>query len=131
MDAVTLFLQQQGKMVQPARLGKSAYLLGYQIEMYPYTVIYRVESGVLVLCSLTKANAASSNPAVLFQLRWLLKQMVTAIPVLEAIHMLIITDVVDPSAARCRRRILNWMLAYGAIPKQEKGELWLTLPVGK
>lgn len=86
-------LQAVGLAPQPAFLSGCGLLLGQQITLSPYRLVFRVQTHVLLICCLTRLPDYASQPSSLLRLWRLLQVALSLTPELTCIRMLVITDV--------------------------------------
>jgi len=125
MDDITRQLRHAGLHPQPAFLAGCGLLIGQQVELYPYQLIYRVDEKGLILCSFCRVTSSAPQLSSLLRLWGIMRRLLHSGSRLNSIRMLVITEVFDHQLATQRRRLVRLLHRLGAVPLQYKGDIWL------
>ncbi|MDN5451257.1 MAG: secreted effector protein [Enterobacterales bacterium] len=131
MDEITSLLRHEGLYPQPVFLADSGLLIGQQVEIYPYQLIYRIDGNHLILCSFSRVPNSVPQPASLARLWGIFRRIFSSSPWLKDVRMLVITEVFDRRLAVQRRRLESLMYKLGAVAVIRDGDKWLEIPAVK
>ena len=131
MDEISRLLRHEGLHPQPAFLAGCGLLIGQQIELYPYQLIYRVDGGHLILCSFSRVPDSRPQLSSWVRLWGIFRRVLHRLPWLKSVRMLVITEVIDSRLAAQRRRLERLLYKMGAEVVLKDGDSWLEIPVAK
>ncbi len=131
MDEISRLLRHEGLHPQPAFLAGCGLLIGQQIELYPYQLIYRVDGGHLILCSFSRVPDSRPQLSSWVRLWGIFRRIFHRLPWLKGIRMLVITEVFDSRLAAQRRQLERLLYKMGAVVVLKDGDSWLDIPVAK
>jgi len=132
MDQITRQLRHEGLNPQPAFLEGCGLQIGQQVELYPYRLIYRIESGNLILCSFNRVPNSISQPSLIVRMWGIFRRLFHRTLWLKSIRMLVITEVFDLRLAVQRRRLVQLLHRLGAVVVLNDGDnCWLEISVTK
>lgn len=127
MDEIARWLRKEGLQPQAACLPGCGLLLGQQVELYPYRLIYRIDQDNLILCSFHRVPDSQPQPSSLLELWSMLRRLFQQNPWLRAVRMLVITDVWDRRVAMQRQQLVRLLFKLGAVRVFHNGESWLEI----
>ncbi|CNH68698.1 pathogenicity island 2 effector protein SseE [Yersinia aldovae] len=131
MDEITRQLRYEGLHPQPAFLAGCGGLIGQQVELYPYRLVYRLDANNLILCSFNRAPESVPQLSSLIRLWGILCRLFHRTPWLNSVRMLVITEVFDPHVAAQRRRLVRLLHRLGAMSVLIDGDNWLEIPFAR
>ncbi|TBL79310.1 secreted effector protein [Obesumbacterium proteus] len=131
MDEITRSLRHEGLDPQPAFLSGCGLLIGQQVELYPYQLIYRVDGGHLILCSFSRVPDSRPQLSSWVRLWGIFRRVLHRLPWLKSVRMLVITEVIDRRLAAQRRRLESLMYKLGAVAVINDGDKWLEIQAVK
>lgn len=131
MDEISRLLRHEGLHPQPAFLAGCGLLIGQQIELYPYQLIYRVDGGHLILCSFSRVPDSRPQLSSWVRLWGIFRRIFQRLPWLKGVRMLVITEVFDSRLSAQRRRLERLLYKMGAEVVLKDGDSWLDIPVAK
>lgn len=124
MDEISRLLRHEGLHPQPAFLAGCGLLIGQQIELYPYQLIYRVDGGHLILCSFSRVPDSRPQLSSWVRLWGIFRRIFHRLPWLKGIRMLVITEVFDSRLAAQRRQLERLLYKMGAVVVLKDGDSW-------
>lgn len=130
MDEIARILRQEGLAPRAVCLPGCGLLLGEQVDLYPYSLVFRPDEDNLILCSLHREPDSRPDPSSLMVLRRILRRLFQQVPRLRAIRMLVITDVWDRRLAKQRHQLVRLLYRLGAVRVFYNGERWLEITAG-
>lgn len=131
MDEISRLLRHEGLHPQPAFLAGCGLLIGQQIELYPYQLIYRVDGCHLILCSFSRVPDSRPQLSSWVRLWGIFRRIFQRLPWLKGVRMLVITEVFDSLLSAQRRRLERLLYKMGAEVVLKDGDSWLDIPVAK
>ncbi|MEY4475377.1 MAG: hypothetical protein RL248_1144 [Pseudomonadota bacterium] len=131
MDEMTRQLRHEGLHPQPAFLAGCGLLIGQQVELYPYRLIYRIDAGNLILCNFNRVPDSVPQLSSLFRLWGILRRLLHHISGLNCIRMLVITEVFDPQVAAQRQQLVRLLHRMGAAAVFYDGDNWLEISLDR
>lgn len=127
MDEITRLLRNEGLVPRAACLPGSGLLIGLQVELYPYRLVYRIDEDNLILCSFHRVPGSQPQPSLLVALWRILLRLFKQVSWLRALRMLVITDVWDRLLAMQRHQLVRLLYKLGAVMVFHNGESWLEM----
>ena len=131
MDEIACQLRQEGLSPQPAFMPGSRLMIGVQVELAPYQLVFRREKGYIILCHFQRLPDCSPEFASLVRLWGILRRLFRQSSDLRAVRMLVITDVWDRPLAEQRRQLVRLLRSLGAEFVQHAGERWLEISASR
>ncbi|NLS55315.1 secreted effector protein [Hafnia alvei] len=131
MDEITRLLRHEGLHPQPTFLAGSGLLIGQQVVLYPYQLIYRVEDSHLILCSFSRVLDSAPHLSSLLRLWGILQRVFHRMLWLKSIRMLVITEVFDPQLSAQRHQLERLLYKMGATVVLKDGDSWLDISADK
>ncbi|WP_145558797.1 type III secretion system effector protein SseE [Yersinia mollaretii] len=131
MDEIAHLLRHEGLHPQSAFLAGCGLLIGQQVELYPYQLIYRIDGSHLILCSFSRVPDSAPQPASLARLWGIFRRIFNSTLWLKGVKMLVITEVFDRRLAVQRRRLERLMYKLGAVVVTNDSDKWLEIPAAK
>ena len=127
MDEIERLLRKEGLVPRAASLPGCGLLLGQQVELYPYRLVYRIDEDNLILCTFHRVPDSEPHPSSLVVLWRILRRLFQQISWLRSVRMLVITDVWDRLLAMQRQQLERLLYILGAVMVFHNGESWMEM----
>lgn len=127
MDEIVRLLRKEGLVPRAACLPGCGLLLGQQVELYPYRLVYRIDEDNLILCTFHRVPDSQPQPSSLVVLWRILRRLFQQISWLRSVRMLVITDVWDRLLAMQRHQLERLLFILGAVMVFHNGENWIEM----
>ncbi|AZE49984.1 hypothetical protein C4K04_4320 [Pseudomonas chlororaphis] len=129
IDPVTLFLKLQGLQPEVAYFEKSDFVVGWQVHLGDFELVYRFEDNTLTVCSFTAIEGAKGTSGAVSQFIFLIHRIERYVKELYSVRGRFIDSIANPEINQVRERLANVLMAKGASWQEIDGESWLVYPL--
>lgn len=128
IDPVTQFLKSQGLQPEVAYFEKSDFVMGWQVQLGDFELVYRFEDSALKVCDFTAIEGAKGTSGAVSQFISLIHRIERYVKELSSVQGRFIDSVANSEINQVRERLANVLMAEGASWQEVEGEPWLVYP---
>jgi hypothetical protein len=129
IDPVTQFLQLQGLQPEVAYFEKSDFVMGWQVQLGDFELIYLFEDTTLTVCNFTAIEGAKGTSGAVSQFISLIHRIERYVKELSSVRGRFIDSVANSQINQVRERLAKVLMAEGASWQEIEGESWLVYPL--
>lgn len=129
IDPVTQFLKSQGLQPEVAYFGKSEFVIGWQVQLGDFELVYRFEDSTLTVCNFTAIESANGTSGAVAQFISLIHRIERNVNELSSVRGRFIESVANAGINQVRERLSKVLVAQGASWESVEGESWLVYPL--
>lgn len=128
-DVVTEYLRIRGEKPEVAYFGSSHFVIGWQVKMPDFELIYRVEDDELIICNFNaRQDVTNNNQAVSAFIR-LIHKLEQSVPKIKRVRGMFL-DSLELKVVALRQRLAEALIYQGACWEEIDGDAWLTYQIG-
>jgi hypothetical protein len=129
IDPVTQFLKSQGLQPEVAYFEKSEFVMGWQVQLGDFELVYRFEDSTLTVCNFTAIESAKGTSGAVSQFISLIHRIERYVKELSSVRGRFIDSVANSQINQVRERLAKVLMAQGASWEEVEGESWLVYPL--
>lgn len=129
IDPVTQFLKSQGLQPEVAYFEKSEFVMGWQVKLGDFELVYRFEDSTLTVCNFTTNESAKGTSGAVSQFISLIHRIERYVKELSSVRGRFIDSVANSQINQVRERLAKVLMAQGAYWKRVEDEYWLVYPL--
>ncbi|MDI2590420.1 hypothetical protein NYP20_13305 [Pseudomonas sp. N3-W] len=129
IDPVTQFLKSQGLQPEVAYFEKSEFVMGWQVQLGDFELVYRFEDSTLTVCNFTAIESAKGTSGAVSQFISLIHRIERYVKELSSVRGRFIDSVANSQINQVRERLAKVLVAQGASWEEVEGESWLVYPL--
>lgn len=129
IDPVTQFLKSQSLQPEVAYFEKSEFVMGWQVQLGDFGLVYRFEDTTLTVCDFTAIEGAKGTSGAVSQFISLIHRIERHVKEISSVRGRFIDEVANVGINQPRERLAKVLIAQGASWQEVEGELWLVYPL--
>lgn len=129
IDPVTQFLKSQGLQPEVAYFEKGDFVMGWQVHLGDFELVYRFEDNTLTVCNFTAIEGTKGTSGAISQFIFLVHRIGRHIKQLYSVRGRFVEILSSPEINRVRERLANVLISKGASWQIIDGDSWLVYPL--
>lgn len=129
IDPVTQFLKSRGLQPEVAYFEKSEFVMGWQVQLGDFELVYRFEDRTLTVCNFTAIESAKGTSGAVSQFISLIHRIERHVKKMSSVRGRFIDSLANAEINQVRERLAKVLMAQGASWESIEGESWLVYPL--
>lgn len=123
-DVVTQYLRMRGDNPEVAYFGSSQFVIGWQVKMPDFELVYRMDHDELIICNFNaRQDMANSHQAVSAFIKFI-HQLEKSSPKIKRVRGMFL-DSLEIKVVALRQRLAEVLIYQGACWQEIEGDAWL------